>query len=216
MEMACDVDVLILLFLSYMHFVIFFQNIPIISPLGNWKQQEESSWLTPPPRGEKTFQTAVGKFCHLGISPLGWNGEPVIPENSLRGTCFPGLISTCCQTRPEGASPAHLWWADDSGHPSKGKWHRSIPAEWMRNAWAWSKGGDQWQRSSEFNYWLYDGRKAPPLDSFTRPATLSAQQLSLDLKRARAHTRQLVAGTKARNKACPNDEHAGPSFTIRK
>jgi len=102
MEMACDVDVLILLFLSYMHFVIFFQNIPIISLLGNWKLQEESSWLTPLPPWGKTFQTAAGKFCHSGISPLGWEGEPVIPENSLRGTCFPGLISTCCQTRPSG------------------------------------------------------------------------------------------------------------------
>ena len=100
MEMTCDVDVLILLFLSYMHFVIFFQNIPIISLLGNWKLQEESSWLTP----------AAGKFCHSGISPLGWEGEPVIPENSLRGTCFPGLISTCCQTRPKGNTRGWDWF----------------------------------------------------------------------------------------------------------
>ena len=69
MEMTCDVDVLILLFLSYMHFVIFFQNIPIISPLGNWKQQEESSWLTPPPRGEKRSKQQQGNSAIWGYLP---------------------------------------------------------------------------------------------------------------------------------------------------
>ena len=69
MEMTCDVDVLILLFLSYMHFVIFFQNIPIISLLGNWKLQEESSWLTPLPTGEKRSKQQQGNSAIRGYLP---------------------------------------------------------------------------------------------------------------------------------------------------
>ena len=69
MEMTCDVDVLILLFLSYMHFVIFFQNIPIISLLGNWKLQEESSWLTPLPLGENVPNSSREILPFGDISP---------------------------------------------------------------------------------------------------------------------------------------------------